>query len=76
MVWRRLGASRSKGDRSLRRILVSGWVKFGPPAKQSKKLCSTGERVAAAISGEVGLGACVLTWFWRVEASRSMENTD
>ncbi|MQM07725.1 hypothetical protein Taro_040569 [Colocasia esculenta] len=49
---------------------------FGPPAKQSRKLYSTDERVAAAIPGDVGLEACVLTWFWRVEAVRSVENTD
>ncbi|MQL94440.1 hypothetical protein Taro_027100 [Colocasia esculenta] len=41
-----------------------------------KKLCSTGERLATAISGDVGLEACVLTWFQCVEASWSMENID
>ncbi|MQL87230.1 hypothetical protein Taro_019776, partial [Colocasia esculenta] len=41
-----------------------------------RKLCSTEERVAAAISGDVELEACVLMWFWRVEAVQSVENTD
>ncbi|MQM11370.1 hypothetical protein Taro_044276 [Colocasia esculenta] len=40
----------------LRRVLVFGWDKFGPLAKQSKKLSSTGERVVAAIFGDVVLG--------------------
>ncbi|MQM05590.1 hypothetical protein Taro_038402 [Colocasia esculenta] len=38
------------------------WDKFGSSAKQSKKLCSTGERVVVAIFGDVGFGACVSTW--------------
>ncbi|MQM15959.1 hypothetical protein Taro_048912 [Colocasia esculenta] len=41
-----------------------------------RKLCSTEESIAAAISGDVGFEAWVLTWFWCVEAVRSMENTD
>ncbi|MQL99431.1 hypothetical protein Taro_032153 [Colocasia esculenta] len=61
-----------QSDRMLRRVLVSGWDKFGPPAKQSRKLCSTGERVATAISGDVGFGACVSTWFWHVEVAPSV----
>ncbi|MQM13995.1 hypothetical protein Taro_046923 [Colocasia esculenta] len=61
-----------KGDKMLRHVLVSGWDKFGPPAKQSM----TGERLAAVIFGNVGLEACVLTWFWHVEAAWSVENTD
>ncbi|MQM08945.1 hypothetical protein Taro_041804 [Colocasia esculenta] len=40
-------------------------------AKQSRKLCSTRERVAAAITSDVDLEASVLTWFWRIEAARS-----
>ncbi|MQM18075.1 hypothetical protein Taro_051059 [Colocasia esculenta] len=55
----------------LRLVLVSGWDKFGPPAKQSRKLYLTGERAAAAISDDVGFGARVLTWFWRVGAAWS-----
>ncbi|MQL91092.1 hypothetical protein Taro_023698 [Colocasia esculenta] len=52
------------------------WDKLGPPTKQSRKLYSTGERLAAEISGNVDLEACVLMWFSRVEAARSVENTD
>ncbi|MQM03020.1 hypothetical protein Taro_035787, partial [Colocasia esculenta] len=47
-----------------------------PPAKLSRKICSTGERLVVAISGDVSLEACIFTWFCRIEAARSMENTD
>ncbi|MQL94526.1 hypothetical protein Taro_027178 [Colocasia esculenta] len=66
----------SEGDRMLRRVLVPGWDKFSPPAKQSRKLYSTGERVVVAIFDDVGLGAHVLMSFWRVEAARSVESPD
>ncbi|MQM13003.1 hypothetical protein Taro_045925 [Colocasia esculenta] len=73
------GASHFERDGHMRRVLHTAFVMRGMekfPKVTVRKLCSTGERVAAAIFGDVGFEACVSTWFWRVEAARSVESTD